>query len=135
MRKQYFVIIWSLLLILTLFFIRIIPTQYTSQIWTVVIFDILVFASQLITWYAKNIEEKETFYKYPTIIISSSFLVIQFVISIVVAIANESIPFKTVLTINFTIFIIMWIIILLTMIAKEKMQNLDFKHKNHHIEL
>lgn len=135
MRKQYFVIIWSLLLILTLFFIRVIPTQYTSQIWTVVIFDILVFTSQLITWYAKNIEEKETFYKYPTIIISSSFLAVQFLISIVVAIANNSIPFKTLLIINFTIFIVMWIIILSTMIAKGKIKSLDFKHKNHHIEL
>lgn len=135
MRKQYFVIIWSLLLILTLFFMIVIPIQYTSQIWTVVIFDILVFASQLITWYTKDIEAKESFYKYPTIIISFSFLAVQFLISIVVAIANNSIPFKTLLIINFTIFIVMWIIILSTMIAKGKIKSLDFKHKNHHIEL
>lgn len=135
MKKYYGIIIWLLLMVLTLFLVFIITSQYTKQIWTVVVFDVIAFGSQLLTWFMKNKDAKETFRKYPAITVSTLYFVLQFVISTVVAIVNEAIPFKLVLIINFVLLVIMWAIILSTLMAKDKIEILDFRQKDHRTEL
>lgn len=135
MKKYYGIIIWLLLMVLTLFLVFIITNQYTKQIWTVVVFDVIAFGSQLLIWFMKNKDVKETVRKYPAIIVSTLYFVLQFVISTVVAIVNEAIPFKLVLIINFVLLVIMWVIILSTLMAKDKIGILDSRQKDHHTEL
>ena len=135
MKKYYGIIIWFLLMVLTLFLTFIIPSQYTKQIWIVIIFDVIALGSQLLTWFMKSKDAKETFYKYPAITVSTLYLVVQSVISVVVAIANETISFKWVLIINFVLLVIMWGIIISTLVTKEKIETLDSRQKNRHIEL
>lgn len=134
-KKYYGIIIWFLLMALTLFLVFIIPSQYTKQIWTVVVFDIIAFASQLLTWFMRSKNAQGTFYKYPTIAVSTVYLILQFVISTVVAIANEAVPFKVLFTINFVLLVIMWLIILSALMARDKIESLGSRQKDHHIEL
>lgn len=135
MKKYYGLVIWGLLLVLTLFLALIIPKEYTAQIWTVVIFDVIAIASQFIIWFAKAKTSKETFYKYPSMTVSSVYLILQFIISTLVAIINSGILFKLLLIVEVALLVIMWILILSTLIAKDKMENLDFRQKDNHIEL
>lgn len=135
MKKNYEIIICGLLLAVTLFFALIIPKQYTSQIWTVVAFDIVAFVSQLVLWFSKSKDSKETFYKYPEMAVSTTYLVLQFIISTIVAVANQAIPFKIVLIINFVLLVIMWVIQLSASMAKDKVESLDSRQKDHHTVL
>lgn len=132
MKKNYGIIIWVLLLVITLFLTLIIPNTYTSQIWTVVIFDVVAFVSQLILWFSKTKNTKETFYKYPAMTVSTMYLILQFIVSTIVAIVNETIPFKIVLIINFILLVAMWVIILSICMAKDKIESLDSRQKDHH---
>lgn len=135
MKKNYGILIWLLLMILTMFLVFVIPSQITKQIWTIVVFDVIAFVSQLLIWFTKDKDTHETFYKYPAVIVSTMYLAVQFLISMVVAILNESIPFKVVLTVNVVFLVIMWVVILFELIAKDKIVRLDSRQKNHHIEL
>jgi hypothetical protein len=135
MKKNLGIIIWGLLLALTLFLTLVIPTQYTSQIWTVVIFDVIAFVTQLFIWFSKVKNDKEKFYKYPAMTLSTTYLVIQFILSIVVALVNEAIAFKIVLIINFVLLVIMLVLVLLTVLAKDKIENLDSRQKNRYTKL
>lgn len=132
MKKNYGIIIWVLLLVVTLFLALIIPNTYTSQIWTVVIFDVVAFVSQLILWFSKTKNTKETFYKYPAMTVSTMYLIIQFIASTIVAIVNEAIPLKIVLIFNFILLIVMWVIIFSICMTKDKIESLDSRQKDHH---
>lgn len=135
MKKYYGLIIWGLLLVLTLFLTLIIPKEYTAQIWAVVVFDVFTFVSQFIIWFAKAKTSKETFYKYPAMAVSSVYLILQFIISTLAAIINVGIPFKMILIIEVVLLVIMWILILTTLMAKDKIECFDSKQKNRHIKL
>ena len=132
MKKNYGISIWVLLLAVTLFLALFIPDDYTGQIWTVVIFDVIAFVSQLCLWISKSKDSTETFYKYPAMTMSTLYLVMQFVVSTIVAIANEAIPFKIVLIINFVLLVVMWIVLLSTSMAKDKIESLDSRQKDQH---
>jgi hypothetical protein len=135
MKKNYGIIIWLLLLALTLFLTLIIPKNYTNQVWTVIGFDIIAFVSQFITWFLNAKSSKETFYKYPIMTISSIYLGLQFIYSLVVSMVNEAIPYKTVLIINFVMMVIMLILIVSTLMTRDKVESLDFRRKDHHTEI
>lgn len=135
MKKYYGLIIWGLLLALTLFLALIIPKTYTSQIWAVVVFDIIAFVSQFVIWFEKVKSQEKTFYRYPAMVISTIYLVLQLIISTVVAVVNDAISFKAVLIINFLLLVIMWVLILSSRMARDKIESLDSRQKNHHIEL
>lgn len=135
MKKYYGLIIWGLLLALTLFLALIIPKEYTSQIWTILVFDVIAFLSQFITWFAKVKSSKEIFYKYPPMTMSSIYLILQFVISTLTAIINTGMPFKLLLIIEAILLVIIWILILSTLMAKDKIESLDSRQKDHHIKL
>ena len=132
MKKYYWLIIWES--ILTLFLALIIPEEYTAQIWAVVVFDIFTFALQFITWFAKDKTSRGTFYKYPAMAVSSIYLILQFVISTVTAIFGSRISFKFLLIVEVVLLVIMWILILSTLMAKDKIESLDFRQKDHQIE-
>jgi hypothetical protein len=135
MKKYYGLIIWGLLLALTLFLALIIPKTYTAQIWAVVVFDIIAFVSQFVIWFEKVKSQEKTFYRYPAMVISTIYLVLQLIISTVVAVVNDAISFKAVLIINFLLLVIMWVLILSSRMARDKIESLDSRQKNHHIEL
>lgn len=135
MKKYYGLIIWGLLLALTLFLALIIPKEYTAQIWTILVFDAIAFLSQFITWFAKVKSSKEIFYKYPSMTMSSIYLILQFVISTLTAIINTGMPFKLLLIIEVLLLVIMWVLIFSTLMAKDKIESLDSRQKDHHIEL
>jgi len=135
MKKKYGIIIWFLLMALTLFLVLVIPKQYTPQIWCVVVFDVIAFVSQLVIWFSKSKSPTENFYKYPSMVVSTTYLIVQFLISTIVSFVNETIPFKVVLITNFVLLVVVWVIILSSLMAKDKIESLDSRQKDHHIEL
>lgn len=135
MKKYYGIVIWVLIFILTVFLALIIPDTYTDRIWTIIVFDIIAFASQLLLWFSKCKDTKEMFYKYPAMTVSTVYLVLQFIVSTAVSVMNESISFKLVLIINVVLLIVMCALILSALMEKDKIESLDTRQKDHHINL
>ena len=134
-KSKYFgIIIGVLLMALTIFLLLMIPNEYNGSIWATLVFDCLAFVFQFILFLLKSSGAKETFYKYPAMTMSTVYLTIQFVVSLVIAIMNQTIPFKIVLIINFVILVVMWVLILSVLMTKEKIESLDSRQKDHHTE-
>lgn len=67
--------------------------------------------------------------------VSVIYMVIQFVICIVTGVIGTMLSFKVALIINFVVCIIMWILIMMLGFAKDHVQRIDSRQKNHHTEL
>ena len=129
------IIIWVLLFALTAFLLLIIPSEYNGNIWATLVFDILAFLFSGILFLSKSRNSRETFYKYPAMTMSTVYLVVQFAVSLVISLMNQAIHFKIVLIINFVVLVVMWTLILSALMAKEKIESLDSRQKDHHTEL
>ena len=66
---------------------------------------------------------------------SSTYLVLQFLLSIIIAISQGNVSFKIEIIIEFVLMILMWVIIICMGMASEKVESLDSRQKDHHKEL
>lgn len=131
-------IIWLLAFALSVFLLLVIPNSYSQSIWVTLVFDAIAFVSQLVLWLAifnKPVGAKGVFNRYPTMLISSLYLVIEFIVCVIVAVAGSSISFKMSLIINFIIMVIAWIILLMMILSKDHVERIDNRQKDHHVEL
>ena len=135
MKKNYGVVIWGLIFVCTIFLTLIIPDSYSQEIWTAIVFDIMAFVCQLLVWSKKRKNAKDTFYGYPAFVASSTYLVLQFLLSIIIAISQGNVSFKIEIIIEFVLMILMWVIIICMGMASEKVESLDSRQKDHHKEL
>lgn len=135
MKKNYGVVIWGLTFVCTIFLTLIIPDSYSQEIWTAIVFDIMAFVCQLLVWSKKRKNAKDTFYGYPVFVASSTYLVLQFLLSIIIAISQRNVSFKIEIIIEFVLMIFMWVIIISMGMASEKVESLDSRQKDHHKEL
>ena len=123
---------------LTIFLLLLIPESITSSIIMTLIFDAIAFISVLILWlslFKNSTTPKDVFYCSPTITVSTAYLVIQLIISIIVGLQAETITFKASLIWNFVIMAVAWIIILSTISTKDHAKRIDSRQRDHHIEL
>ena len=131
-------VVWLLCFALSIFLLLIIPNSYPRTIFVTLIFDVIAFCSQLIIWLIvlKQIQEpRKAFYNYPVLLVSTSYLIIEMVMCLVIAIIGDYLSFKTAIIINFVIMVIAWIMLVLLIPAKSHVERLDSRQKNHHIEL
>lgn len=135
MKKYYGFVIWALLMGLTLFLTLTIPKTYSPQIWSAVIFDVLAFVLLLIIGGINKKSKKEVFYKIPLMYIGGIYVIAQVVISIVVAVINTILPMRVLLIIEVIILIVSWIVIMLLIMSKDEIEELDKRQKDHHVEL
>lgn len=130
--------IWLLVFALSVFLLMVIPSNYSQSIWVTLVFDVIAFVSQLVLWliiYGKPVGAKDVFNRYPIMLVSSIYLIVELVICIVTAVMGLSISFKMALVINFTIMIFAWIILLMMVLSKDHIERLDERQKDHHVEL
>lgn len=131
-------VIWFLAFALSVFLLLVIPNSYSQSIWVTLVFDTIAFVSQLVLWltiFNKPVGAKGVFNRYPTMLISSLYLVIEFIICVIVAVAGSSISFKMSLIINFIIMVVAWIILLMMILSKDHVERIDSRQKDHHVEL
>lgn len=131
-------VIWFLAFALSVFLLLVIPNTYSQSIWVTLVFDAIAFVSQLVLWltiFNRPIGAKGIFNRYPTMLISSLYLVVQFIVCVIVAVAGSSISFKMSLIINFIIMVIAWIILLMMILSKDHVERIDNRQKDHHVEL
>lgn len=131
-------IIWFLVFALSIFILFVLPNEYSQAIWVTLIFDVIAFVSQLFLWhitFQKPTGTEGVFNRYPIMVTSSMYLIIQMLICIAVSMPTIFISFKQALIVNFVVMIIAWIILLLLILSKDHVEKLRVRQKDHHIEL
>ena len=123
--------IWALIFILSIFFLLVIPSEYTDSIWVTLSFNTIAFISQLILWCVlfSKYKQRDTFYFYPTAIISSLYIIVECALCIITAFCAKLISFKVSLIINFIVMIIAWIVILITITSRDYIEKIDENQK------
>ena len=131
-------IIWFLTFLLSVFLLLVIPNGYSQSIWVTLVFDVIAFVSQLILWltiFNRPVGAKGVFNRYPTMLVSALYLIVEFIICIVTAVTGSLIPFKTSMIINFIVMVIAWIVLLMMILSKDHVERIDSWQKDHHVEL
>ncbi len=130
--------IWFLTFALSVFLLLVIPSGYSQSIWVTLVFDVIAFVSQLILWltvFNRPVGAKGVFNRYPTMLVSALYLIVEFIVCIVTAVMESLIPFKTSMIINFIVMVIAWIILLMMVLSKDHVERIDSRQKDHHVEL
>ena len=97
------IVIWAIVFALSVFLTLIIPAHYSSNLFAVLIFDVIAFISVLILWInlLKNAKTLgDTFYDSPAMTVSTIYLVIQLILCITVGLMVDTISFKMTLILN-----------------------------------
>ncbi len=137
-NKTIGIIMWVVLFALSVFLLFIIPNHYSSSIFVALVFDCIAFLSLLIIWLKllqTNSKPNDVFLSTPAILISTIYMIVQFIICIVTAIVNDGISLKLSLIINVILMALMWVLILATLNAKNHANRIDSRQKDHHVEL
>ncbi len=132
-------VVWFLFFSFSIFLLLVIPENFNaSQIWITLIFDTIAFVSQLILWNIINnklVDANKGFFNTPTLCISLAYLIVQTILCVVVAYIHSNISSKVALIINFAIMIFFWIVLLLTIMSRDHVEQIEKRQKNHHTEL
>lgn len=123
-------------LALALFLLFIIPGDISSARIITAVFTVIAFLSQLFMWlslFKGKVDAQGVFYQTPTITFSVVYMLTQFVLCILMAFITFTT--KISLVVNFVVLILMWILILALNSAKNHIQRVDCRQKNHHVEL
>ena len=132
------IVIWFIAFALTVLLLLVIPESITSSIIVALIFDSIAFISVLILWlslFKNSTTQKDVFYCSPAMTVSTAYLMIQLIISIIVGLLADMISLKALLILNFVIMAVVWIIILSAIRANDYANHVDSRQKDHHIEL
>lgn len=137
-KRKVGIIIWLIAFALSVTLTLIIPSHYTSSIYTTLIFDVIAYISVLILWmkiFTNANTPSDIFYCSPVMVVSTVYLVIQFIFCVMEGVLVDVITFKITLVLNIMLMSIVWFLILSTIITRDHTQRVDSRQKNHHVEL
>jgi hypothetical protein len=137
-KQKMGVLVWLVLFVLSVFFILIIPSRYTSGVIMTLIFTLIAYASTLGLWISllkKMAISSDAFYYSSSITVSILYLIIQLLVCVLQGLLVDVISLKTTVILNVLLMTIMWFLILSTIILKNHSKQVDSRQKNHHIEL
>ena len=137
-KRKVGIIIWMIAFALSVALMLIIPSHYTSSIYTTLIFDVIAYISVLILWmkiFTNVNTPSDIFYCSPAMVVSTVYLVIQFIFCVMEGVLVDVITFKITLVLNILLMAIVWFLILSTIITRDHTQCVDSRQKNHHVEL
>lgn len=132
------IVIWAIAFAVSVFLTLIIPAHYSSNLFAVLIFNVIAFISVLIIWiylFKNSKTPGDIFYDSPVMTISTAYLVIQLILCIAVGLMVDTLSFKMTLILNVVLMAVVWFLILSTIITKDHSQHVDSRQKDHHVEL
>lgn len=76
---------------------QVIPSSYSQSIWVTFVFDVIAFGSQLILWmiiFNKPVGAKGVFNRYPSMLVSSLYLIAEFIICFFITVMDHQFHLK-----------------------------------------
>ena len=130
--------IWALGFVLAMVLMFCLKKGLTPTFWITFAFVIVGFASamifQMLVW--KNNDTLDNQYIHiPAMMVSSGYVLVQIPISVIFSLGSSSIPVKTAILVNATLFIVAWIINLMSVAGNDHIRRVNGRQKDHHTEL
>lgn len=135
-NKALGIVLWLIGLLAAHLILFVIPDGYTAGIWVTYGFTWFAFLLQLILWlwvWRKSLSTPEQFLHTPALTISVVYLLLQLVCDLILVLVGAS--GMAAILVNALLAIVMGILLTLVLIAKNTIQRVDSRQKNHHREL
>lgn len=132
------IIIWGLCFALAMVLMFCLERGLTTTFWVTSGFVCAAFLSalvfQILAWKTVNTLDKQVLH-LPGILLSNIYALIQLPICILFSLGSNSIPFKASIIINAIILIVAWILILASLVGNDRIERINSRQKDHHVEL
>lgn len=106
---------------------------YTAATWITLAFTAAAFLTQALLWRKGGGDAKNQFFRYPGMTVSGGYLLAQLVICCVLA--RVPVTVKTAVFVNLLVLLTVWLLIVGTALAREHIEKVDRRQKDHHIKL
>lgn len=106
---------------------------YTAATWITLAFTAAAFLSQALLWQNGGGDARSRFFRYPGMTVSGGYLLAQLVICCVFA--RISVTVKTAVFVNLLVLLIAWLLIVGAALAREHIEKVDQRQRDHHIKL
>lgn len=129
-------LLWAIGLLAAHLIIFVVPDSYTTTIWITYGFTIFTFLSQLVLWlwiWHNEISAPEQFLHTPVLTISVVYLLLQLVADLIFAMVMVSV--KITVLFNMLLAIVVGVMLILSLIAKNSIERIDKRQRNRRIEL
>ena len=104
--------------------------------WITLGFTLFVFISQLVLWlyvWRKPLNANENFLHMPLFTLSLRYMLLQVVPCLLFAFWQAATQIAAL--VNAVLTVVMWVLLILAMIARNHIENMDSRQKNHYREL
>lgn len=130
-------IVWAIGLAMSLFILFFFTPVYGAVTWITLGFTLVAFISQLILWFVEwqQVSRKLQFLIYPILIISVIYLLIQLGFCFLFSFASPIFSAGITVMINLFLCLLMWLILIMVIIARNVIKKAEGRQKDHHIEL
>lgn len=131
------IILWAIGLLVAHLLIFCVPENYTAAVWITYGFTLFAFLSQLALWlytWRKSLDAKEMFLHTPAFMLSICYMLLQLVLCAVFTLWSTA-SVKVAILLNVLLSIAIWVLLVLSEIAKNHIAQVNCRQKDHHIEL
>ena len=128
--------LWGIGLAVECLLLLCLARTYSAAVWVTLGFTLFTFISQLVLWlyvWRKSLNGNDTFLHMPLFMISIWYMILQAAPCLLFAFWHP--PAQIAVLANAAISVVMWVLLILSMIAKGHIEKVDSRRKDHHIEL
>ena len=131
------VILWAIGLLVAHLLIFCVPENYIAAVWVTYGFTLFAYLSQLALWlytWHRSLGAKETFLHTPAFRLSVCYMLLQLVLCVVFTLWSTA-SVKIAFLLNALLLIAIWVLLILSEIAKNHIVRVDSRQKDHRMEL
>lgn len=128
--------LWAIGLAVECLLLLCLAKTYTAAVWVTLGFTGFVFISQLAIWlyvWRGSLNANEQFLHMPLFTISIWYMILQAAPCLLFAFWPA--PAQIAVLVNAAISVVMWVLLILSMIARNHAEKVDSRQKNHYREL
>ena len=128
--------IWGIGLAVECLLLLCLARTYSAAVWITLGFTLFAFISQIVLWlyvWRNPLNSNDNFLHMPLFTLSLRYMILQVIPC--VAFAFWKAPVQIVVLVNASISVVMWVLLILSMIARNHIENVDSRQKNHHREI
>lgn len=130
------IVLWGVGLAVECLLLLCLARTYSAAVWVTFGFTLFAFISQLALWlyvWRKPLNAEDNFLHMPLFTLSLRYMILQVIPCLLFAFWQTSA--RIAVLVNAAIAVVMWVLLILSMIAKGHIEKVDGRQKNHRVKL
>ncbi len=130
------IVLWGVGLAVECLLLLCLARTYPAAVWVTFGFTLFVFLSQLVLWlsvWRKPLTAEDNFLHMPLFTLSLRYMILQAIPCLLFAFWQTAAQIAVL--VNAAISVVMWVLLILSMIAKGHIEKVDGRQKNHRVKL